>query len=161
MPIAPEFRHLYRTPEYFAARRGCLERAKGRCEWCGKPRGWVLQASDRSGRWAPLVTKAATLHLVGLIDPACLAWVRPPSFAMARQIASPLNLEWATPAKFGWTRVVIAPAHLDHNPENNAPENLAALCGRCHLLYDGPQHRQNARLRRDRESGQLRLELVA
>jgi hypothetical protein len=57
--------------------------------------------------------------------------------------------------------VVLTTAHLDRDPANNADENLAALCRRCHLVYDAPHHRQTARLRRDRETGQLRLDLVA
>lgn len=40
--------------------------------------------------------------------------------------------------------VVLTIAHLDHQPENNAPENLAAWCQRCHLQYDAEHHRINA-----------------
>jgi len=29
-------------------------------------------------------------------------------------------------------------AHLDHQPENCARENLKALCQRCHNAYDAP-----------------------
>lgn len=32
--------------------------------------------------------------------------------------------------------VVLTIAHLDHQPENNAPENLRAWCQRCHNTYD-------------------------
>jgi hypothetical protein len=161
MPIAAELRHLYRTPEWFAARKRCQDRARGRCEWCGKPKGWVLSACDETGRWAPLVTSANTLYLAGLIAPSKLAWVRPPSFNSRRTFYDSLKLEMSTPKEIAWLRVVITTAHLDHSADNHADDNLAALCQRCHLLYDGPQHRQSARLRRDRETGQLRLELVA
>ena len=34
------------------------------------------------------------------------------------------------------TRVVLASAHLDHDPSNNHPHNLSALCQRCHLSHD-------------------------
>lgn len=57
-------------------------------------------------------------------------------------------------------RVKLGTAHLDQNPANNADDNLAMLCQRCHLVYDAPAHRQTARLRRDRATGQLRLELA-
>lgn len=40
------------------------------------------------------------------------------------------------------TRVVLATAHLDHNPGNNHQRNLAALCQRCHLAHDRPEHRR-------------------
>lgn len=42
------------------------------------------------------------------------------------------------------SRVVLTVAHLDHQPENNAPENLRVLCQRCHLHHDRAHHRQNA-----------------
>ena len=34
------------------------------------------------------------------------------------------------------SRVVLTVAHLDHTPENCAPENLRAWCQRCHTTYD-------------------------
>lgn len=40
------------------------------------------------------------------------------------------------------TRVVLACAHLDHDPGNNRPRNLKALCQRCHLLHDRPEHQR-------------------
>lgn len=39
------------------------------------------------------------------------------------------------------TYVVLACAHLDHDPSNNEPQNLAALCQRCHMLHDAAEHR--------------------
>ena len=39
------------------------------------------------------------------------------------------------------TYVVLACAHLDHDPGNSAPANLAALCQRCHMLNDAAEHR--------------------
>jgi hypothetical protein len=40
----------------------------------------------------------------------------------------------------GTTKIVLTIAHLDQHPENNAPNNLAALCQRCHLNHDRPFH---------------------
>ncbi|MEV5140343.1 hypothetical protein AB0K71_05960 [Streptomyces syringium] len=40
--------------------------------------------------------------------------------------------------------VVLTTAHLDHTPENCAPENLRAMCNGCHLAYDADHHRQTA-----------------
>lgn len=47
--------------------------------------------------------------------------------------------------KFGTTtpklfKIIITIAHLNHIKEDNRPENLAALCQRCHLNYDRPRH---------------------
>lgn len=38
--------------------------------------------------------------------------------------------------------VVLTVAHLNHQPEDVREENLAAMCQRCHLAYDGPHHAQ-------------------
>jgi 5-methylcytosine-specific restriction endonuclease McrA len=42
------------------------------------------------------------------------------------------------------SRVVLTIAHLDHTPENCEPENLRAMCQRCHLRYDQQHHKQTA-----------------
>ena len=47
--------------------------------------------------------------------------------------------------------VVLTVAHLNHVPEESGDENLMALCQRCHLAHDRPEHQRIARLRRARE----------
>ena len=42
------------------------------------------------------------------------------------------------------SRVVLTVAHLDHTPEHCEPENLRALCQKCHNTYDG-KHRAETR----------------
>lgn len=59
---------------------------------------------------------------------------------------------WAS-TEGGTTTIVLTIAHLDHNPENCAPENLRAWCQRCHLNYDKHLHVENARkTRRSRKA---------
>lgn len=41
-------------------------------------------------------------------------------------------------------KIVLTVAHLDHNPTNNADDNLAAWCQYHHLLWDRELHAQNA-----------------
>lgn len=55
------------------------------------------------------------------------------------------------------SRVVLTIAHLDQDVTNNDPENLAALCQRCHLKWDRPWHLINAGLTRDRHRNQSLL----
>jgi len=38
-------------------------------------------------------------------------------------------------------KIVLTIAHIDHDPTNNDPENLKALCQKCHLNHDKDQHR--------------------
>ncbi|MFL5338120.1 MAG: hypothetical protein ACJ8H8_34370 [Geminicoccaceae bacterium] len=59
------------------------------------------------------------------------------------------------------TKVVLAAAHLDHDPAHcgRRHRNVRALCQRCHLLHDRPEHRRRIRLtlRRRRALGDLFL----
>lgn len=60
------------------------------------------------------------------------------------------------------TKVILTVAHLDQDPTNNAPENLAALCQRCHLEHDREQHIENARQTRitKKDDGRFLLRLM-
>ena len=53
--------------------------------------------------------------------------------------AGTANWQFPEPVK-----VVLTIAHLDHQPENCDPENLRALCQRCHNKYDA-KHRAETR----------------
>jgi hypothetical protein len=116
MPIAPENRWLY--PIDWRELSGLIRfgRAKGCCERCGRPHGReVLHLGD--GTW----------------------WLPPPEALEAREPA----LEGLGPVRaLLLTRVVLASCHLDHDPGNNRPRNLAALCQRCHMLHDRAEHRR-------------------
>lgn len=62
------------------------------------------------------------------------------------------------------SNVVLTVAHLDHTPENCDPENLRAMCQRCHLAYDRDHHaatRAATRRQAELDAGQLLLELEA
>ncbi len=53
--------------------------------------------------------------------------------------------------------VVLTVAHLDHQPENCADENLRALCQRCHNRYDQPNRQKNAARTRREAKGNAEL----
>jgi hypothetical protein len=40
------------------------------------------------------------------------------------------------------TRVYIACAHLNHDPTDNGPRNLAAFFQCCHMIHDDAEHRR-------------------
>lgn len=48
-------------------------------------------------------------------------------------------------------------AHLNHDPQDCRPENLKAMCQRCHLRYDVALHRRNASATRYRKRNNLDL----
>lgn len=51
-------------------------------------------------------------------------------------------------------QVILTIAHLDHDPTNNDPNNLRALCQRCHNRYDAKHRAVNrshtAAIKRDK-----------
>lgn len=47
------------------------------------------------------------------------------------------------------SRVVLTIAHLDHTPEHNSPDNLRALCQRCHNRYDAKHRSETRRSKHD------------
>jgi len=57
----------------------------------------------------------------------------------------------------GLIKVILTVAHLDHNPENNAPENLRAWCQLHHLRHDAELHKKNSQTTREKNKGLQRL----
>lgn len=53
--------------------------------------------------------------------------------------------------------VILTVAHLNHTPMDCRPENLRAMCQRCHLSYDRPRHlaKQAANRRAKKATGDL------
>jgi hypothetical protein len=49
---------------------------------------------------------------------------------------------WQSLKKLKLTRIVLTVAHWDHDEKNNTPENLKAVCQRCHLLHDREDNKQ-------------------
>ncbi len=119
MPIMAEHRWLYPIDWPELSRLIRFGRAKGRCEHCRRPHGRrVFHLGD--GRWW---------------DADRRQWrdgrgrrVRVPGAGVAAIVRV--------------TRVYIACAHLNHDPTDNAPRNLAALCQRCHMIHDAAEHRR-------------------
>ncbi len=118
MPIRPEFKWLYPIdwPQLSAMIR--FERAKGRCEECARPHGREVRHLG-DGRWW---------------DEDRQSW----RDSRGRPLPRLVKIDTVERV----TKVVLATAHLDHDPTNNPPRNLKALCQRCHMLHDRPEHRR-------------------
>ena len=124
MPIRPQFKWLYPLdwPQLSAIIR--FERANGRCEACGRPHGLVVRHLG-DGRWW---------------DEEGQTWRSGRGRPLPRLFIDP-----AVPVT-RITKVVLATAHLDHDPSNNLPRNLKALCQRCHMLHDREEHQRQRRI---------------
>ena len=132
MPIATEHRWLYPIDWAELSQLIRFRRAKGRCEHCQRPHGrevthlgegtwWdedVGAWRDGRGRRVRTIQLRADLSRTQLV----FAGMAPPSPRM--------------------TRVVLASAHLNHDPGDNRPRNLAALRQRWHMIHDAAEHRR-------------------
>lgn len=106
-------------PNWEAVSRRIRERAQNRCEWCGAPN-----------------------HTIGYrraSDSTFVAW----------------ECDGDLPEVGKRVKIILTVAHLGaahpdgtpgdkHDKNDVRDENLAALCQRCHLLYDIDEHRRNA-----------------
>ena len=119
MPIRRELRGFYPIDWKQLSAVIRFERAKGRCEACGRPHGRLVQHLG-DGKWW---------------DEERSAWRDGRGRSLPR-------FKPATDALIRHTKVVLATAHLDHDPTNNPPRNLKALCQRCHMLHDRDEHRR-------------------
>lgn len=130
MPIKPE--NVDRYPlDWPEIRERILARARHRCEWpgCGAPNGAV-------GFW--------------LADRFVVV-------ARSRDLLDPRLAMGLESRGHKLIRLVLTIAHLDHTPENCAPENLSAWCQRHHLRYDLDHHRTTAYMTRHARAETLEL----
>ncbi len=125
MPIRLAVRWLYPHDWRELSNAISFRRAGGRCEARGRPHGrLVIHLGD--GRWW---------------DEEQGKW-RCRNGRVLRRLPAPADNEapWLT------TRVALATAHLNHDPTDNRPGNLRALCQRCHILHDKQEHLARRRL---------------
>lgn len=139
MPIHKSLAHLYGHEWKTKTRPRILERDGNRCKFCGKPNHTMIDQATRPGvaMWYLLpvvdpITHESTLHLIN----------------NKGEVLS-TDAERLPLAKFAPVRVVLTIAHLDHDPTNNADDNLAALCQWCHLHHDTQQHKETRSKRKD------------
>ncbi|MFB2552467.1 hypothetical protein [Ensifer soli] len=124
MPVRRAHRWLYPIDWPELSRMVRFGRAKGRCEQCARPHG-ALVCHLGDGRW---------------FDDADGIWRDGRGRALKRQEGPPSEGHRTT-------RVYLATAHLDHDPGHNRLSNLKALCQRCHMLNDRPEHLRRRRLK--------------
>ncbi len=124
------------------SRRIRLERAQGKCEWCGVLNG-AYGARDKNGDWHNADDIRGMNHGIGegLFG----------DFPRMMKIV-------LTVAHLGTAKPDGTPGDK-HDKMDVRDENLAALCQRCHLNYDRDDHVRHAMENRDKKRGQTRLEL--
>lgn len=133
MPIRPENRKRYPT-DWKSISAGIRERAENRCE--GSPAFPDCRAPNRTlGYWrnSEFVPMPRSLRDAGATK------------------GSEIACSDGTTIRI--IEIVLTVAHLDHTPENCCPDNLRAMCQRCHLNYDKEHHAQTAYRTRKENAG--------
>lgn len=124
MPIKPENRGRY-PANWKAIRTRILARAGNCCEWCRVPnKARIVRGTGGD----------AETYMDGDARVFC---------ANTGEYFGQMHMSNYECAGH-WINIVLTVAHLDHQPENCADENLRALCQRCHLKHDAEHHRANA-----------------
>ncbi len=124
MPISREAERAYpggslRSPEWLAIRRAILGRAGRFCECRGE-----CGIDHRDERADEALAFSPAIELA----------IEPQRCWAMHGDAHPVT----------GSRVVLTIAHLDQDPANNTPDNLRALCQRCHNRLDAPHRRAHA-----------------
>lgn len=149
MPITPENRKRY-PDDWKAIRESILARAKYCCEWCGVP-NYAVGYRDADGRFVPSQGN-------GPLDALGRGKTWPnesilTTYAEAKGHADDFNFN---DADHHWIVIVLTIAHVvDDSPENCDPENLAALCQRCHNKHDAPARAKRRKEKRDKRQPTL------
>lgn len=122
MPIPKENRHFYKG-DWPEISRQIREREGHCCKFCGVP--------DKVEGWRDPKGKFHQLDPDEMED-TCRRYY---------------ETDGGDPIK-----IILTVAHLDQDPSNNDPDNLAALCQRCHLNHDRPY---NIQKRKERKRARL------
>lgn len=144
MPIKPENRSLY-PPDWHLISAAAKSRANYRCQHPGcSARQYAV------GRWL-----TGAQQWLEMREP-------PESYGDARQRAAEISfsLNGDGPGEFKIIVIVLTVAHLNHDPTDCRPENLAAMCQRHHLAYDQQHHNETAYSTRMAKRNNLELPLA-
>jgi len=123
-------------------RQQILDRAQNKCEICQSQNHAVGERVN--GRFEP-VSGNKTLNALGKGEV---------EFCLAREFTNEINHELGVKKLL---LIVLTIAHIDHNPRNNSPENLKALCQQCHNRHDAKVRAAEIKSRRQKHQQALKL----
>jgi len=133
MPIRPENKHYYRGKAWRDVREAILRRAGNRCEQCGVTNHATV---FRTNCWQPYQDQPG---VPAFVESGLLEIQHADTGAhIGTWSGGDFVAIYAHLLENGWTKiqVVLTVSHQDHDPQNNDPANLRALCQRCHNRYD-------------------------
>lgn len=108
-------------------RKRILERDENKCKFCGVA-NYEIGYRDKNGEWySSEIIHAALENGHDMFDD-----VLSNCFDAKGEPTKPI-------------KIILTTMHLDHDTTNNADENLAAGCQKCHNSYDAKFRKGNAR----------------
>jgi len=161
MPIKTENRALYPS-DWKAISLQAKERARWRCQhpYCTATQysvGRWICCGGGPHEWRPLEgnnpPKTAQDHEFDNAGEGCDSMGDRWTYGQARAFID----RWCWEEDTKPIVIVLTVAHLNHDPTDCRPENLAAMCQRHHLAYDQDHHRANAQATRRAKAGTLEL----
>lgn len=145
-------------PDWTQLSIAARERAGQKCEWCGAPNGKIIRRTGHPEEKEQHVGCSPETRIYR-VD-----WELAPKEMHVRgscEVETTANMNWKRLRFHGLTKIILTVAHLDRDRHNNAPENLAALCQRCHLNHDRAAqhipHRKYGRHHDREQQGKLEL----
>lgn len=125
-------------------RERILERDSHKCKFCGIENYSVVKWDKNLKKWE---RACGNIHIDAYGNGEC-------SYKEARSLVE----HWNDMEEDGkWIVIVLTIMHLDHDTTNNADNNLASGCQRCHNNYDQGYRRKNARATIDKKRGLQKL----
>lgn len=125
MPIRDENKARY-PANWAEISQQVRERAGQCCEKCNAPNGKMIRRGKASAGEAVWRMASDSVYMDGVCAET----------GLLIPDTSEDTVGYGDPVK-----VILTVAHLDHQPENCAPDNLRAWCQRCHNVYDAPMRR--------------------
>jgi 5-methylcytosine-specific restriction endonuclease McrA len=113
MPIKPENKNRY-PGNWPAISQATKDRAGNKCEFCGLD-NYAIGYRDLTGNF----------------------------HAIEKSCSGDIEADEARQKGYKIIQIILTVAHLDHTPENCSPDNLKALCQRCHNRYDTGHRKQS------------------
>lgn len=156
MPIKPENRHYYERPEWRAVCQIVDERAGGRCERCQAPdRRNITRVYGQRTPASPIRLMFWRTRRKGTLG----NWHGGDGEIL--QSSPPALYNGPRQSSYILIKVILTHAHLNQDPGDNRPDNVALLCQWCHNSHDARARAEHARETRCKAKDEARPLIAA
>lgn len=155
MPVSPERQRIYpggslRSPEWLSIRQQIIDRDGHACKTCRVPNGAVIRRGKGENEGQFLFCLYDSMTVTGHDPRSCATfdWMSIYDEETGDYFDRGMEPYFQGGKKI---KIVLTIAHLDHDPRNNHPGNLAALCQLHHNRLDAKMRADRRRMRHTRD----------